>query len=456
MRTTKGWSSFFNKKSLAINQLPYSPPIRLLYIAASLEKEGHLVELIDVACEKDSEGKLRKMLSSIDGVIINVLPGNQGEVASLAQYVRENRPDIPIIIHGLYCTVHPIGALRDVPAANICIQGETEHIINNIVKTIEKGISLSDIPGVFYRKDKLIKAGKKEIEIKDLDSLPFPSRHLVKEYAYGMVNGIYFSKPPFTSILTSRGCPFNCRFCSNRLRNGTYRTRSPENVLKEFSEIQSEYGSVIIEDDNFLADTQRAHKIMDGLIQNGSKLELLIAGARVDSASKDLYRKMAKAGVKLISYGMESGNQDVLDYYNKKITLAQIRNAVKLARETKIMTWGNFIFGAPIETDGHLKNTLKFSKSLSLDMALFRHLSYQRGSKMWKEAVAEGLIEKDSYYCFAGSLKKSTNFTEGELQKYCSWAFKRFYYRPMYVLQQLVRSVRRMDFTMLKLMYSAI
>lgn len=434
IRTTKGMSSYFTKKSSIEYQPPFSPPLYLLYIASSLEKEGHKVELIDVTCEKDSEGKIQQVLPSIDAAVITVLTGNQEESASLARFIRNNRPDIHIIIHGLFCTIHPVRALKDVPSANICIQGEGEHIIIKIVEAMNGKRLLSEIPGVYYWENNQIKAGKKSRKIKELDSLPFPARHLVKRYNYGMVNGIHFCRPRFTSILTSRGCPYGCRFCANQFKNGPYRQRSSENVLHEFHEIQDEYGSVMIEDDNFLADTRRVHKIMDGLINDDSELELLIAGVRVDSVDRELYRKMAKAGVKFISFGIESGNQDVLDYYHKRITLSQIRKAVDLAREMNIITWGNFIFGAPFETKKHLKNTVKFSLSLSLDMAFYRQLAYQRGSAMWEEAVKNGLIEEDSYFCYAGSGKTATNFTADELSDYCRWTFKRFYYRPTYLL----------------------
>jgi anaerobic magnesium-protoporphyrin IX monomethyl ester cyclase len=382
-------------------------------------------------------------------VIIHIYPGNQMESTALANFIRNNRPDIPIIIQGLYCTIQPEQALRGIPSADICIQGEGEHIIKEITEAVDGKRILSEIPGVHYWENDQVKAGKKPREIKDLDTLPFPARHLVKEYDYGMMNGVHLCKPQFTSISTSRSCPFRCRFCTTRFINGTFRQRTPENVLNELREIQGEYGSVMVDDDNFLADTRRTHKILDGLIQAGSELELFITG-RVDNVDRELYRKMAKAGVKFISFGIESGNQDVLDYYHKRITLSQIRKAIDLAREMKIITWGNFIFGAPIETKEHLKNTMKFSLSLPLDIAFYRQLSYKRGSELWEEAVANGLIDEGTSFCYAGSGKTVTNFTDGELSDYCRRAYKKFYYRPTYLLQEFFRSVGRKDFTVLR------
>jgi anaerobic magnesium-protoporphyrin IX monomethyl ester cyclase len=449
-------SLFFTKNSSRKYQPPFSPPLSLLYIASCLEKEGHTVNLIDVTCEEDPEGKIRKLLSSQDAVVLDIYPGNQRESSSFAYFVRDNSPGIPIIIQGLYCTIQPKQVLRDIPLADICIQGEGEYVIKEVAESIDGKRLLSEIPGVHYRENNQIKMGKKPREIKELDTLPFPARHLVKEYDYGMMNGIHLCKPRLTSILTSRSCPFRCRFCATHFIHGAFRQRSPENVIHEFREIQNEYSSVIIEDDNFLADSRRANKIMDGLIQADSRLELFIAGARVDNADRVLYRKMAKAGVKFISYGIESGNQDILDYYHKRITLSQIRNVIDLACEMKIITWGNFIFGAPIETKEHIKNTMKFSLSLPLDMAFYRHLSYQRGSELWEEAVSNGLIEEGTSLCYAGSGKTLTNFTNDELSGYCRQAFKRFYYRPKYLLQEFLRCVKRKDFTILRSLYSAI
>jgi len=152
-------------------------------------------------------------------------------------------------------------------------------------------------------------------------------------------------------LLTSKGCPFRCRFCSrysNIIPEWGFRQRSVENVVKEIQELDEKYRSIRIDDDSFLADNKRAHKIFDKLLEIGTNIDLLIEGARVDSADKDLYKKMKKTGVTLISYGIESGNQDVLDFYNKKTTLQQIRKAICLSREMDFFTSASFILGAPI------------------------------------------------------------------------------------------------------------
>jgi radical SAM superfamily enzyme YgiQ (UPF0313 family) len=231
----------------------------------------------------------------------------------------------------------------------------------------------------------------------------------------------------------------------------TFRKRSPENIVKEFNEINNKFRSVMVIDDNFLVDVKRAHRIMDELIKMDLSLDIYIGGARVDTAERDLYKKMKKAGVKFIGFGIESGNQDVLDYYNKKISLSQIRNAVDLAKEMGFITMGSFILGAPIETEEHINQTINFSCSLPLDIAFFNPLCYQYGSDLWKEAIESGKISEDGYSHLADSRKNLSNFTIEELRKFCGRGFKKFYLRPNYIIRQFKKSLTINDNYMIKM-----
>jgi anaerobic magnesium-protoporphyrin IX monomethyl ester cyclase len=357
-----------------------------------------------------------------------------------------------IIIGGPHCTFHPDKALDDIPDADISVEGEGEHIIKQVMKSIINKKGLSKISGIRFRKNGKMETGTPYKVIKDLDSLPFPSRHLVERYVYGTLNNINFYKPKFTALMTSRGCPFSCRFCSRHISTmKTFRGRSVKNVINEFKKINETYDSVLVVDDNFLCDTKRANKILDGIIDLELKLDIYIQGARVDTADRKLYRKMKKAGVKHIFFGIESGNQDVLDFYNKKITLDQIRKAVNLSHEMNFFTIGSFILGAPIETKNHLYNTIKFSCSLPLDIALFHPLSYDYGSDLWNEAVKQGKISNDNHRSIIADRNKGlSNFTKEELIEFCTYAMKRYYYRPRLVLRIILSSIVRKDFSLIK------
>lgn len=436
-------------------QASYSPPIGLLYVAQSLLDEGHKVEVIDFYCEDAPEQKLKNSLASVDAVGLSVFSRHYTDSAYIAQTIKEAKPDMPIILGGPHCTFHPDKILHDIPSADISVIGDGEKAIKDVIKTLEGTKELSDIPGVTYKKNSEIKKGKPPQLIKDLDSLSFPARHLIDKYEYGKVNNLYFHRPKFTSIVISRGCPFHCRFCTRDfITIKEYRKRSVENVVKEFQILNEKYGSVSIVDDNFLADVKHVERIMNRLIELGIDLDLYVQGARVDTSNRSLYKKMKKAGVKHIFYGIESGSQEILDFYNKNITLDQISNALSLANEMDFFTIGSFIFGAPIETEKHINETIKFACSLPLDITLWRQLEYKCGSELWYEAVKSGKITKDDDYdIVADSRKGLGNFTKEELEAFSKKAFRNFYFRPSYLVRELFKMFKKRDLTFLKVAY---
>ena len=435
------------------NLISIYPPLGLLYIGASLEQDGHNVEIIDFGAETVSKEQLENSLTTSDAVGISICTNNYEKAADTAREIKEIDPEIPLIIGGPHCTFLKKRSLSDVPDADIAVELEGEIVILDLVKFIQGRKKLSDIHGIYYRSNNRIKSGKPYRIIEDLDSLPFPARHLVEKYDYGNFPERRRPKKKFTNMITSRGCPHRCRFCarySNVKKNYCFRARSAKNVIEEIQEINDKYGSVVIVDDNFLADIKRAHEIFDGLLEIGSSIDLSIVGIRIDSTDRALFKKMKKANVKSISFGIESGNQDVLDFYNKRITLEQIREAVQLGREMNFTTQGTLIFGAPIETKEHIENTIKFVCSLPLDLAVFRPLYYEMGSDLWIDAVKNKKISKDEFTVTADSRRDLGNFTPAELNKYIKKAFRRFYLRPSYIFGQINRALLHNDINQLK------
>jgi len=429
------------------------PPLGLLYIARSLEDEGHTVEIIDFNYEKHPMRSLNKSIHSSDAIGINVNSLSYKKVVNTTNKIKEIETSIPIIIGGPHCCFFPRRSLDDIPKADISVDGEAENVIKDITKALQGKKDYSKIHGIHYRDNGKIKKGQSPKIIENLDSIPFPSRHLVEKYDYGMFNNKAFFKKRFTSLITSRGCPYNCRFCTRNISTFShFRKRSVKNIGDELEEIDQKYNSVMIVDDNFFSDSKRIHKIMDHIIEKQLSIDFVIEGTRVDSADIELYRKMKKAGVKQLFFGIESGNQDVLDFYNKNISTDQIKKAVKLASRMGFLTTGNFILGAPIETKQHIKNTMKFACSLPLDVVLFNPLGYVHGSDLWKEAVDNGKIGTDEeYQIIADSRRGLGNFTSQELDAFCNEAFKRFYGRPTYMIRLFIRSIIRRDLRFVRL-----
>ena len=445
------------KKMDPIWQLSYSPPIGLLYIGRSIEDEGHIAEIIDFNFEKDPMKVILHAVRDADAVGLNAFTPMVKDTAFVARLIKESYPNLPIIIGGPHCTLVGEKALEDVPQADIAVVGEGEYPIKGILQSLEGRKDLSEIAGIYYRKNSSIHQGKNLVLIKDLDTIPFPSRHLIDKYEYGKIFNLYMFRPRYTAVVTSRGCPFHCRFCMrDLLYQRVFRKRSVDNVVAEFQEINERYGSVVIADDNFLADTKRAHAIVDQLISNDIDLEIAIGGARVDAADRELFKKMKKAGVKFIFFGIESGNQEILDYYRKEITLDQIRNAVQLGKEMGFFMTGSFILGAPIETEKHIVQSIDFACSLPLDFTIWRQLRYYAGSDIWHEAVDAGKIsEKDGYCVLADSQKGLGRYTQAELSGYCKKAYRRFYLRPRYIYQEISKAIIHRDVTIVKVALNA-
>jgi anaerobic magnesium-protoporphyrin IX monomethyl ester cyclase len=437
----------FHKKRFGFFQVPVYPPLGVLYLGSMLEHAGHDAEVIDFFIDKDPYAAIDKSIHYSDAIGLSVDNVSSQESSQIAQYIKNKDPDIPIVIGGPHCSLYQERALENITAADVSVNGDGEHAIVDIAEAFQGTQSLSDIPGVFYRKNSKIAHGKPAEYIKNLDSIPFPARHLVTKYAYGKSSKLFMYKPRLTSLATARGCPFQCRYCHyNSIWQPFFRQRSVENVMAEFHEIiEQGYQSVMFATPIFLANRRRAHMILDELISMGSPLELFIGGNRTDITDRTLYEKMRKAGVKYLSFGLVSGSQDVIDFSGKRITVEQTRKVLRLCDNLGFFINGSFILGAPFEDRTYIQRTIEFACSLPLDSVAFNPLVYCRGSKLWKEAYAQGKIHTDDYQTFADRGADLSPFTKEEIISYCRWGMQRFFYRPQYLAHIFTKALKNDD-----------
>lgn len=416
-----------------------------------MEKVGDRVTILDFAAENFDEKKLKNAVKTADVAGITVLTASLPNSIEIIKLIKKIKPQIKVIIGGPHSTLLPKESLEETQA-DMCVQGDGEKVIISIKKAIRGEISFSDIPGIYYRENNKIQKGPPIKLIQDLDAIPFPSRDPVRKYTYGREYNPKIKKGEFTSIVTSRGCPFKCKFCSrNSISMKTYRTRSAKNVLEELKELHTKgYKYIAFVDDSFLCNNKQAHEIFDGVIREQLDMKFIIFGVRVDAAEEELFQKMKKAGVINIYFGLESGNQDVLDFYNKKTTLDKIRYAVNLSHKIGFFNVGSFILGAPIETKEHFKRTIQFAKTLPLDSVSFLPLQYVAGSELWEEAVKQGKIANGGYLIQTDSKKGLGLFTEEEILKYCTKARRDYYLRPEFMLRLLIKSLKNDDLSFLQ------
>ncbi|MGF3554023.1 MAG: B12-binding domain-containing radical SAM protein [Thermoplasmatota archaeon] len=408
------------------------PPLGLLYLAGMLEKNGYEAEILDCNSEEISENKIKKIIRSFDAVGMTIYSEEYEQKNSrlISDIIRESDSEIPIIIGGAHCTLLPEQSLID-HKADICVQGRGDSLIVPIVEALMGKKDLSSIPNIYFRKGKKIHYTKSaKIDLK-LDELPYPARHLVDKYDYGFLHGQRIAKGRLTSIITSRGCAYRCNFCNLHAHIPELELRSSENILKEIEDISNKgYKTLVFVDDNFISRKKLVIEVMDYIIKQKLDLRLWIWEARIDAADRSLFEKMRDAGTEAINFGIESGCQEILDYYNKKITIQQIKDAVSLSKEMGFLVTATFIIGSPIETKKHIKKTIKFSSSLPLDSAIFYLFQYTYKSKFWEDCVKQGKIRTDEFRVIPDIRRGLGNFTSEELMNFTRIAYINFFMNP--------------------------
>jgi len=413
-----------------------SPPLGLAYIASVL-KQNHEVKIIDsnilnYAIE-DVERRLRSFNPDVVG-ITSVTPSiyEAYKVAEIAKKVRE---DCKVILGGPHATFMPRQTMEECKYIDIIVRGEGEETIKELIKNIEKGTPLNEVKGITFReKNKIIDTEPRPF-IKNIDDIPFPSRDLLPIHLYKF-NGV-----KYTTMLTSRGCPFKCSFCSSsRLFGGYWRGRSPENVIEEMKIIYEEYGIKNIEfiDDTFTLNQERAEKICNEIIKQGWDISWG-ASSRVDTLSKKLVEKMKKAGCWIVYLGIESGSQEILNAIGKGITLEQVKKAVKILKDVGIQVLGSFIIGFIQDTKKTIKETIKFAKNLNLDYAQFSILTPYPGTPIFDYAKKNNMLltENWSRYTAIEPIIKIKEVSEKEIKALLKEAYITFYLRPRIIIEWL-------------------
>ena len=246
----------------------FIPPLGLLYLAKMAELAGHHVKVIDFGAEKDPIDTLQRSLSNVDAVGMTILTGiMRTHSQEIALELKRLQPDIPLILGGPHVSLFPQQSLRD-HQADVSVQGEAEYRIVPLLSALQGKQPLSTISGITYRDSSGIHTTSPCDPLKDLDALPFPARHLVKQYTYGFSFGVKVVPGVVTSMITSRGCPFHCTFCQQKAFNPMYQTMSPQKINEEIDEIVGQgYTSIVFADDNFLASKKQTMLVMDHIIQ---------------------------------------------------------------------------------------------------------------------------------------------------------------------------------------------
>ncbi|MBU0972156.1 MAG: B12-binding domain-containing radical SAM protein [Proteobacteria bacterium] len=342
-----------------------SPPLGLTYIAAACEAAGARVTILDYIVRGYSETKLKKELNAFDPDIvgINCVTLNFNQAADILCVVKQNNPDVITLMGGPHVSFDSENTLISYPEIDIVVKGEGEETLQELLGVIHTPENWHTIQGIAFRANGKIRTTPRRPFIKDLDSLPLPARHLLPMARYQALG-----YP--VSIITSRGCPNQCIFCLGRRMVGhKVRFRSAVHIADEI-EVLLSLGTrfINIADDLFTASKRRVTQLCNELLKR--KLQVSwSAFSRVNTIDTQTLKLMKSAGCHSVSFGIESGNPEMLKRVKKGITIAQAKKAATACREAGIRGHASFMVGLPGETHETMNDSLKLQKELEIESA---------------------------------------------------------------------------------------
>lgn len=427
-------------------QTPYAqPPMGLALIAAVLERAGYPVTVVDANALNLRLESITPLLKDADVIGLTAMTPSINIALATARHLKKAYPTLPIILGGTHATLLPEETLAAAPEIDIIVRGEGEETILKILPALENRQPLSGIAGITYRKDSKIVSNRASSKAISLDSLPFLAYHLLPWQKY-KPHPPHGRALPFAVIITSRGCPYHCAYCSKPIFGRTFRAQTPKRVVDEIAYYQEKFGikEMAFYDDVFTLDKKRAHGIADEIIKRGLKLHWSCE-TRVNLVDKELLRHLKQAGCYSVSYGIESGSPEILKAIDKGITLEQVAEAVRWTHEVGLQTIGYFMIGSPGETTETIRQTIRLAKQLQLDFAQFAVTTPFPGTKLY-DLYLNGRKNADipwESFVYAGTGKglspvfESNLLNRNEIQRWAKRAYREFYLRPSYYWQRL-------------------
>lgn len=420
------------------------PPLGLLYNGEILIREGHEVKILDQDVLGILPLDVLKWIKKRDPEILGVSPlaislESALQIAKLAKEWNEN---LIIVFGNVLATYCYRQLLENYEYIDYCLRGETEETFPQFIKIVTRNDGLKGVLGLSYRKDNLIKSNSDPPLNRNLDAIPFPDRENLIDFDYRM------GSHKFTIIATSRGCPFQCKFCGVHIvsnARGIWRPRSVENIISELTFLQSKgYEEFSFVDDCFTVNKKRTLKLC--LRMKQEKLDMIWScEGRIDQGSQEVLRTMQHANCYNLLLGIESANQRILDYYNKQITPEMSKKVIKNVKKAGIENVaGLFVVGGPDETLQEILHTLKFGLQLDLTFIQYQLLHVLLGSEIWNDAVQKGYINKEidwNKYLIAADIYPTAVKRE-IIEKLIEKAFVEFFSRPRFLLKEMFRTVK--------------
>lgn len=410
-----------------------TPPLGIGYLSAYLKANGYNVKIIDGLNWGFSLERIVSECEGFDFVGITCLSAYFLEVIKLSRLLKSK--NFQVIIGGPHASALPELTLKETQADYIVI-GEGESSLLQLLERIRKNKPIEGIPGVLTRGSRGV---TKSLPVEPLDLLPFPDWEQMDPRTYKKApHGGLIKCFPVASVISSRGCPFECTFCASPfLCDRKIRFRGPQNVVNEIEYLIRKFKvrEIHFEDDNLTLSRKHIEDICKLILKKKIKVHWATPnGMRVDTMDLEILKLMKRSGCYFIAFGIESGNQEILNCIKKRTDLGTIENAVRLAKKVGIITQGFFIFGLPGETKETIRQTINFAKKLPLDKAQFLILDVLPGSQLWDELINKNEALNWEYKSYQEATWVPEGLDRKALSQALGRAFRSFFFRPRQIL----------------------
>ncbi|KPK41824.1 MAG: hypothetical protein AMJ78_04435 [Omnitrophica WOR_2 bacterium SM23_29] len=427
------------------------PPQPLIYLGGFLRQNNFKCSLIDAnALGLDIDETVKQILAFSPKCVGITSPTMLISTAGkMAKKIKENNPDIITIAGGPHITAVPKETMALYPDIDIGVLGEGEITIIELLKALEDKSDLASIEGIIYRDNGDLKITPRRPFIKDIDILPFPAWDMLPDILkHYQQSAVRIGRLPNISIVSSRGCPFQCIFCARSVFGNTTRTHSADYIIKMIKYLIKEYKikSISFEDENFAIYKKRLIEFCNRIIDE--KIDITWdCASNVSAVDHQILSLMKKAGCWQINYGIESGSQRILDFIKKGTKLENIRRTLKMTRDAGIITKGYFIIGHPTETRESIQDTINFIKSIDLDVFQMSFMIPLPGAELYTIADQYGEFKNDwDNMNIWTPLFIPAGFTGEELKKESKRAYREFYFRWKPIFTYLKRTLRGSNF----------
>ncbi|EDZ63344.1 protein containing radical SAM domain protein/B12 binding domain [Sulfurimonas gotlandica GD1] len=417
-----------------------SPSLGLLLLAAQARKDGYSPQIIESDLENLSAQTVADMVLEINPKFVGITLFTVGvfNASIIATLIKEKNPDITIMVGGPHISSMGYETMKKFNSFDIAALYEGEMILNKLLSSIENGDPLEDVQGIIYRDtDNSLKTTTPPPSIKELDSLPMPAWDLLPNFPKGYLPAIFdYPRAPVATYSASRGCPFKCEFCDTSTFGSKIRYNSPGKVYEIMKHLSTEYGVKHLQfvDDLFVANNAHVLRLCELLIAN--KIDMTWScTARVDTVKPETLAMMKKAGCWEISFGLESGSDEMLREMKKSITAEVSARAVKWTSEAGIRVKGLFMLGYPGETKESVQTTKEFIKGLPLTTMNLSKFTPYPGSPIYKKLYGTSIREEDwDRLNGMNFVYKAEAFTQEELDKEYKEVIATFYKRVKILL----------------------